>query len=938
MSRLPSIVTTDSEPTDSPQSSSGSVGSGTQPPSMSGSSPPPRGGQGARKKIPPDIRSVDSGYCETSPAQRVVSDAVPSMEPVSMETMNLQPSGGSSVDLPASTMDTVSHIRDHLVHQIQKSVGGKGKKEDSSSMTLASIPSSSSPSSCSSSSGAQDVTEEDIQKLLNEMPPDMRVDFQDAMVLYCEEDRDRVMDFVDHFKEISLFGVDTPKIVLNDEIAISIGSKFKALEFGIDRCTYVFLYITDLFCRDSWSEYSSETCLMEAIHNPDKKWCVVPVFTEPKRKASFRIPPSLNSLKGIQYWTNDKFFRDSVQKLLEEKLYIRKKNERQLTRERKEWVTKYRIEKYEDEVQEQKENLARQKRENDARIARENKMAEMKRLEREEQLQHDLELNRLKSQSQSDMQSMLQQFAQKFNVSPNLKSTESRSEESVIPPPDVTPNEFMQWLRHMSGQSSEHLQSVGSHTDSNTQATSSMPRSASDHIGLSSRASRDRCGMRGLQETSVDPPGGDEGSTGFSVLPGNRKNTGSAGVAKFFSLPNRPAHGDSDTSQAKSLPPEASIDDLEEDFKSIGPGSLNPDYSYQDSRRGGHTPSQRPRGRDAPSGSSRSQLVREAVPQTPDQDSLGSDCGQGDPSVLTGGKPAKNVHYHYHYYGDPEDKKSSSAEKKEPVPVNIVGATVVQIGNDNTVKLLGGQVVTGAEEFAVDSEEEDEDLPTLPKEPGGGPALSAVSGSQPPSTIYQDNNPSVAPHHSRTVQLPSRTPEPAGTGISHAPAAAAPSQHVAARNVDVQPRTQPIAPVSRNVPRVAPHLPPNPSTAGAPPVTSSGPVEAGFGDMPSAQRHTSSSLSALQAQPSAPVRPVGVAALMSRGVDGRRDGDRGDCAQENIAAVREPAVTALQNVGTPPQEHLEMATESVETLPSEDEDPITEQTLAKQRALESEVD
>ncbi|XP_071098741.1 daf-12-interacting protein 1-like isoform X2 [Haliotis cracherodii] len=894
MSRLPSIVTTDSEPTDSPQSSSGSVGSGTQPPSMSGSSPPQQGGQGARKKIPPDIRSVDSGYCETSHAQHVVSDAVPSMEPLSMETMNLQPSGGSSVDLPASTMDTVSHIRDHLVHQIQKSVGGKGKKEDSSSMTLASIPSSSSPSSCSSSSGAQDVTEEDIQKLLNEMPPDMRVDFQDAMVLYCEEDRDRVMEFVDHFKEISLFGVDTPKIVLNDDIAISIGSKFKALEFGIDRCTYVFLYITDLFCRDSWSEYSSETCLMEAIHNPDKKWCVVPVFTEPKRRASFRIPPSLNSLKGIQYWTNDKFFRDSVQKLLEEKLYIRKKNERQLTRERKEWVTKYRIKKYEDEVQEQKENLARQKRENDARRAREHKMAEMERLEREEQLQHDLELNRLKSQSQSDMQSMLQQFAQKFNVASNLKSTEARSEESFIPP-GVTPHDFMQWLRQRSGQSSEHLQSVGSHPDSNTQATSSMRRSASDHIGLSSRASRDRCGLRGLQETSVDPPRGDEGSTGFSVLPGNRKNTGSAGVAKFFSLPNRPVHGEGDTSQAKSLPPEASIDDLEEDFKSIGPGSLNPDYSYQDSGRGGHTPSQRPGGRD-------------------------------------------EVHYHYHYYGDPEDKKSSSAEKKEPAPVNIVGATVVQIGNDNTVKLLGGQVVSGAEELAVDSEEEDEDPPTHSKEPGGGPALSAVSGSQPPSTIYQDNNPSVVPHHSRQVQLPSRTPEPAGTGISQAPAAAAPSQHVAARNVDVQPRTQPIAPVSRNVPRVAPHLPPNPSTAGAPPVTSSGPVGAGFGDIPSVQRHSSSSLSALQAQPSAPVRPVGVAALISRGVDGRRDGGRGDCAQENIAAVREPAVTALQNVGTPPQEHLEMATESVETLPSEDEDPITAQTLAKQRALESEVD
>ncbi|XP_046580185.1 uncharacterized protein LOC124287708 [Haliotis rubra] len=569
-------------------------------------------------------------------------------------------------------------------------------------------------------------------------------------------------------------------------------------------------------------------------------------------------------------------------------------------------------------VKEREENLARQKRENDAKVAMERKLAELERVEKEEKLKRDLELSSLKTPSESDTQSMLQRFAQKFKV-----STEARSEESYIRDPGVTPNDGMKWLKNKS-----NPQSLGCNPAQNVQPASSIPRSASDHIGLPSRAAREGCGMRGLQETSINLPRSNESSTGFNILPGNRKNTGSTGVSKYFSLPNRHTHDSSEPSQLSSLPPEPSIGDLEEDFRSVGPGSHSGRSLHQDPGQGSgtHSPSQQSRG--ATSGSLRSQLVTETAPRTLEQDCFGSDCGQVDPSVLTTAKPAKEVHYHYHYYSETKDR--SQARKKEQAPLNIVGATVVQIGNDNTVKMLGGQVLEGTEEVPMDSEEEDP--PTVRKGPEGVPGQSSVSGSQPPSTIYQDNNPSVAPHRPCPVHLPSRAPEP--PRFSHTTAAAAtPSQHVAPRNQKGQPAA------SANVSSTAQHLPRSSSAAAAPTVTSLGPVNSGFGDMPSVQRHTSESLSSLPPQPSARVRPVGVAALMPRGVGGKEGGgSSGDSSHENISTVNEPAVSALQNVGTPPQEQIEMATESVESSPGDNEDPITEQTLAKQRALECEVD
>ncbi len=330
--------------------------------------------------------SADSGYSDISPSYDIATDAIPS--------------GMSSINLNRSNIEV---IRDQVVHKIQKSFSEKDKcEEEPSRRSLPDISScssssfSTSPTSKSLPSEEEDITEKDILDLLKEMPPHMRFDYHDAFVIYCDDDRSRVEEFMENFDEIKLYDRVKPKVVLYDNIAISIGSKIKALEFGIDRCTYVFLFITKAFCDDSWSEFSSETCLMEAIHNPDKKWCVVPVFTEPKRSASFRVPPSLNSLKGIQYLKNDKFFKDSVAKLLEEKLYIREEKVKKLTGERKEWVSQYRIEMMKEETGAKKELLDRRNRELHNKMQQQQELEELKRLGAEAELRHEQDIRHIK--------------------------------------------------------------------------------------------------------------------------------------------------------------------------------------------------------------------------------------------------------------------------------------------------------------------------------------------------------------------------------------------------------------------------------------------------------------------------------------------------------------------------------------------------------------
>ena len=178
-------------------------------------------------------------------------------------------------------------------------------------------------------SGAQ-MMQAMIDKYYYRMPNFLKVGYYDVMILYSEVDREAAEEYKEHLQRDILLekGHRVKCVLYDDDDMISLaGSKIKALEYGFQRCTFAFVYLTKSFCDCEWCAFSSEECLMEAIYNKEKKWCVVPVYTVARNKADFKIPMGLNSLKGVNFYNNDDFYRRGMRRLIGDKLHVRLKKE-----------------------------------------------------------------------------------------------------------------------------------------------------------------------------------------------------------------------------------------------------------------------------------------------------------------------------------------------------------------------------------------------------------------------------------------------------------------------------------------------------------------------------------------------------------------------------------------------------------------------------------
>lgn len=187
--------------------------------------------------------------------------------------------------------------------------------------------------------------EEELKQYEEFMPPDIRVDYIDVLILYCEDDREEAQKFQTHLREEITVKNGPIKTLLYDDAEMQAihGSKIGHLEKVVQRSTYVFIFMTKNFIEDKWCEFSSESCLMEAITNPAKQWCVVPVYTE-KRNTSFRVPMGLNTLKGINYYNNDRFYKNGVSRLIGDKIHVRINANEEHKIKQKEWLEKYKRE------------------------------------------------------------------------------------------------------------------------------------------------------------------------------------------------------------------------------------------------------------------------------------------------------------------------------------------------------------------------------------------------------------------------------------------------------------------------------------------------------------------------------------------------------------------------------------------------------------------
>ncbi|XP_041372749.1 uncharacterized protein LOC121386010 isoform X2 [Gigantopelta aegis] len=321
------------------------------------------------KKTAPDARSVDSGYSDASFSSTDASVSEYRDNPsIGLSPNRVEGYESQSISQTSNSSSDTSQIITSVSRNVSNLIDNNvnlSSSSSSSSLPNPEVEGCSSVASRLDSIARESYTDEEVEEYTWAMPYELKEEYQDAMILYSDMDKDEVELFYSSLlKNVRLRDHKSPKVVKFEEFAVSIGSKIKTLEFGLERCTYAFIFLTENFIKDTWAEFSGETCLMEAIYNPEKRWCVVPVFTQPKRNCTFKVPSSINSLKGVQYWSgsSDKFYNDSVKKLLDEKLHIRKRSEAVLRKKRRHWLKEYKTKEFLEKIEDEREERQQEER------------------------------------------------------------------------------------------------------------------------------------------------------------------------------------------------------------------------------------------------------------------------------------------------------------------------------------------------------------------------------------------------------------------------------------------------------------------------------------------------------------------------------------------------------------------------------------------------
>ena len=132
-----------------------------------------------------------------------------------------------------------------------------------------------------------------------DIPPEFKGGQYDVLLLYADADRKDAMKFKNILDRFVLVDGEPARICVVDENFPWIQSHFAYMDEAIRRSTHIFLYLTEVFCNDNWSSMQKDNVLMTSIEDPDKRWCVVPLYLDGKRNKRYKVPFGVNGLKGI---------------------------------------------------------------------------------------------------------------------------------------------------------------------------------------------------------------------------------------------------------------------------------------------------------------------------------------------------------------------------------------------------------------------------------------------------------------------------------------------------------------------------------------------------------------------------------------------------------------------------------------------------------------
>ena len=223
-----------------------------------------------------------------------------------------------------------------------------------------------------------------------EVPGHLQPKQYDAVLFYSEEDQQRALTFMDILvKFITLQNKKPPSICVLDrtENLTHIQSRFAHSKEALERSTYMFLFVTKHFCTDTWSEMQRDECLMESIEKPDKKWCVIPILTKPRKEADYDIPFGMRALKGVDISHMlrgksldtvdgehliredvDQFFLKNMKRMFDDRLYLRIEREKKQLLEFQKWLKDEKQRRWIKKMDEQYENEQAEKRREQERI------------------------------------------------------------------------------------------------------------------------------------------------------------------------------------------------------------------------------------------------------------------------------------------------------------------------------------------------------------------------------------------------------------------------------------------------------------------------------------------------------------------------------------------------------------------------------------------
>ncbi|XP_019634610.1 PREDICTED: uncharacterized protein LOC109477705 [Branchiostoma belcheri] len=191
------------------------------------------------------------------------------------------------------------------------------EEEDSERAKSASLPPYPSEERGSDSSGPDLEDDDDVE-------------YYDYFLVFSEKDKKHAHKIMDLLKSHKLKGC-----LLEKDFPAGV-SPFKNIADAIERSTYTVLVLTENFTKDRWCEKKLQTSLMEAIENPGKYNCVIPIIPHPDLMPRKKIPSELRTVSQLDMMSD--YFPDKIKKTFKTK--EREKRERKMSKSRREVTRK----------------------------------------------------------------------------------------------------------------------------------------------------------------------------------------------------------------------------------------------------------------------------------------------------------------------------------------------------------------------------------------------------------------------------------------------------------------------------------------------------------------------------------------------------------------------------------------------------------------------